>query len=242
MMEISNLETEPKFAKKTVKTAIQSVVEKEALLGLVRAVNRLNRVVFVLALGLVLVSLIAAVGYFRRPKVMVAVTTPDGQRIAKIDDVNFGATEQIQMGEDNLNNRDKEYLVNQFLDSFYAVDLASRNRDVQKSLGMMIPGSAQILYKSLNEQGFLQRERDEGWSASWKTESFEMDRTDRNLASVIGTQILRRNLGGKIKQERVQYKIRLQLYTEGKREETPLRTGYWIANFKAEELSRSEVN
>ncbi len=224
------------------KAARVSVAEKEALVGLVRAVNRLNRVVFVLALALVIVSLISAVGYFRRPKVIVSVQTPDGQRIAKIDDVNFGGTEQIQMGEDNLSNRDKEYVINQFLESFYGVDLASRSQDVKKILGLMIPASAKTLYKNLNEQGILQRERDEGVAASWTTESFEVDRLDRNLAHVIGTQIMRRNSGGKIKQERVQYKIIFQLYTEGKREETPLRSGYWVANFKAEELSRSEVN
>ena len=107
---------------------------------------------------------------------------------------------------------------------------------------MIIPANASMLYKNLNEQGTLQRERDEGWSSSWTTDSFEVDRTDRNLATVIGTQILRRNSSGKIKQERVQYKILFLLYTEGKREESPLRTGYWIANFKAQELSRSEIN
>jgi len=226
----------------TVKEAIISVAEKEALLGMVRTNNRQNQIILALAIGLVIVSIISAVGYFRRPKVLVAVQSADGQRIAKIDDINFGTAEQIQMGEDNLSNADKRELVENFLQAFYAVDLASRSKDVPRALKMLIPANAQLLYKNLNEQGVLQRERDEGWSSSWTTDSFEVDRSDRNLASVIGTQMLRRNSSGKIKQERVQYKILFQLYTEGKREESPLRTGYWIANFKAEELSRSEVN
>lgn len=222
--------------------AVGTVANQEALIKLVKAVGSLNKIVFILATGLVVVSIVAAVGYFRRPKVLVAVQSADGRRIAQIDDINFGTTDQIQMGEDNLTDADKRELVENFLQSFYAVDLASRSKDVPRALRMVIPSNAQVLYKNLNEQGILQRERDEGWSASWTTDSFDVDRTDKNLAQVIGTQMLRRNAGGKLKQERVQYKILFQLYTEGKREESPLRTGYWIANFKAEELSRSEIN
>lgn len=241
------LNAEPNESAKTAdlranQAAVISVAQKEALLGMVRANNSQNRIILILGIGLVIVSVLCAVSYFRRPKVLVAVQTPDGQRIAKIDDVNFGATDQIQMGEDNLSNADKRELVENFLQSFYAVDLASRSKDVPRALKMITPAAAAQLYKNLNEQGILQRERDEGWSATWTTDSFEVDRSDRNLASVIGTQILRRNSSGRIKQERVQYKILFQLYTEGKRETSPLRTGYWIANFKPQELSRSEVN
>lgn len=224
----------------TLSQSIESVADKEALIGMVRAVNRLNRVCFVLAIGLVAISVLAAIGYYRRPKVIVAVQTPDGQRIAQIDDMKFGATEQIQMGEDNLNDRDKQELVNRFLETFYAVDLASRSKDVPKALSMLIPDSARNYYKTLNEQGYLQRERDEAWSSSWKTDSFEVDRSDRNQVQVIGTQNLRRVMAGKPKTERIQYKIVFTLHTEGKRDDTPLRTGYWIINFKPEELSRSE--
>ncbi|HLM62484.1 MAG TPA: hypothetical protein VK308_16910, partial [Pyrinomonadaceae bacterium] len=204
--------------------------------------NSQSRIIFILGIGLVIVSVLCAVGYFRRPKVLVAVQSEDGRRILSIDDQKFGAAEQIQMGEDNLTNADKRELVENFLQSYYAVDLASRSKDIPRALKMIVPSNAAMLYKNLNEQGILQRERDEGWSASWTTDSFDVDRTDRNLATVIGTQILRRSTGGRIKQERVQYKILFQLYTEGKREESPLRTGYWIANFKAQELSRNEVN
>ncbi len=220
--------------------AVKMVAASETLSGLVTGINRLNRICLVLALGLIVVSVIAALGYYRRPKVIVAVQTPDGQRIAQIDDTKFGATEQIQMGEDNLNDRDKQELVNQFLQSFYAVDLASRSKDVPKALSMLIPDSAKLIYKSLTDQGHFQRERDEGWAATWKTDSFEVNRADKNSVQVIGTQNLRRMIGGKPRSEKIQFKIVFSLHTEGKRDESPLRTGYWIVNFKAEEISRTQ--
>lgn len=226
--------------KDEMQESLSRIAGEEVLTGMVRAVNRVNRVNFILAVGLIIVAVIAAIGFYRRPKVIVAVQTADGQRIAQIDDMKFGLTEQIQMGEDNLSNKDKQELVNQFLQTFYAVDLASRSKDIPRALSMMIPDSAKSYYKVLNEQGYLQRERDEAWSASWKTDSFEVDRSDKNSVQVIGTQNLRRVIGGKPKTERVQYKIIFILHTEGKRDNTPLRTGYWIVNYKAEELSRTE--
>ena len=223
-----------------IERAYSRVAGDEMLARVMQGYQRQQLIILLLSLGLVVVSVLAGVGYFRRPKVMVAVQTSDGQRIAQLDDVKFGATEQIQMGEDTLTNRDKEYLVNQFLQTFYAVDLASRAKDVPKALSFLAPTSAGSLYKVLNEQGYFQRERDEGWSASWKTDSVEVDRGDKNLLRVIGTQDLRRVMAGKTKRERIQFKLTFVLHTEGKREDSPLRSGYWIVNFKPEELSRLE--
>lgn len=225
-----------------LKDAMARVAGNELLVNMSQAVKGYNRVIFVLGVSLVVVSVIAAVGFYRHPKVIVAVQSADGQRIVQIDDMKFGATEQIQMGEDKLTDRDKRELVENFLSTIYGVDLASRSKDVPKALSMMIPDYARALYKDLNERGTLQKERDEGWSAGWNTESFEIDRNDKNTARVIGTQTLRRIIGGNAKKERVQYKIALTLHTEGKRDDTPLRTGYWIVNFKPEELSRTEEN
>ena len=221
--------------------ALSRIVGEELARQLAVEVRRMNRIVFVLAVGLIAVSILAAVGFFRRPRVLVAVQTPDGQRIARIDDVNFGTSEQIQMGEDNLSDLDKKELVNQFLNAFYNVDLASRSKDVPRAMQMMVPESARFYFKTLSEQGQLQRERDEGWSAVWKTDSFEVDRADRNAVQIIGTQQLRRIVGGVAKAEKIQYKLTFLLHTEGSRNNSPLRTGYWIINFKAEELSRSVV-
>lgn len=238
---MENVENAGEKINPEVQTSLENSSLQELVFEQVKASNRLYRVIAFLSIGLVLVSVLAAVGFFRRPKVLVAVQTPDGQRIAQIDDINFGSTEQIQMGEDNLNDRDKRELVENFLQTYYGVDLASRSKDVPKALSMLIPDSAKQLYKVLNEQGVLQRERDESWSGSWKTESFEVDRKDKNLVLVIGTQSLRRMVGGKVKSERIQYKIPFVLHTEGKRDNSPLRTGYWIVNFKPEEISRNET-
>lgn len=220
--------------------ALVEVSQKEAINGLLKIINRRDRQILILVAGLIVVSVLAGIGFFRHPRVLVSVLTPDGQRITQIDDTKFGTSEQIQMGDDNLTDKDKQELVNNFLQTFYAVDLASRSKDVPKALSMMIPESAKSYYKTLNEQGFLQKERDEGWSSSWKTDSFEVDRNDKNSVQVIGTQQLRRMIGGKPINERVQYKIQFSLHTEGKRENSPLRTGYWIVNFKSEELSRTQ--
>ncbi len=225
-----------------LKESLARVAGNEMLVNMSQAVKGNNRVIFILSVSLVIVSAIAAFGFYRHPKVIVAVQSADGQRIASIDDMKFGATEQIQMGEEKLTDRDKRELVENFLSTIYGVDLASRSKDVPKALNMMIPETGRALYKDLNERGTLQKERDEGWSAGWNTDSFEIDRTDKNTARVIGTQTLRRIIGGNAKKERVQYKIVLTLHTDGKRDETPLRTGYWIVNFKAEELSRTEEN
>ena len=234
-------ETDPSYLEYTdddVRETLESNAEKEAVLGLIKAVSGYQKIIIVLSVGFIIVAILAAIGFYRRPKVMVSVTTPDGRRIVKLDDVNFGAVEPVQMGADNLNNDDKKYLVNQFLSNYYGVDLASRSRDIQKALGLMIPSSAKRLWKALNERGYLQIERDEAWAATWDTEKIEVSPSDPNLIEVIGTQTLRKRLGGEIKEERNQYKIVFRLFTEGKRDDTPLRSGYWITQFNADSISR----
>jgi hypothetical protein len=237
---MENVATQPQPTQIEDISSLSRTSLEELVMSLMKANKSIYRVCLVLGIGLVIVSILAAVGFYRRPKVIVAVQSADGQRITQIDDTKFGSTEQIQMGEDNLSNKDKNELIENWLQGRFAIDLASRSKDVPKFLSLMIPSTAGGLFKQLNETGELQRERDEGWSGSWKTDSIDVDRNDKNIVQVIGTQNLRKVVAGKPKTERIQYKIVFSLHTEGKRDNSPLRTGYWIVNYKDEVLSRTE--
>ena len=78
--------------------------------------------------------------YVRRPD-RIVVDRSSG-RVLEINDRDYGETEAVQLGPDRLTSADKQYLTGEFVRALYQVDPATRPRDIERALRMMVPDSA----------------------------------------------------------------------------------------------------
>ena len=111
-----------------------------AILKDVRTVIHLARSGIVLTL-LLLVSVAGNFyQYYRRPD-RIIVDKSSG-RVVEINDRDYGETEAVQLGPEHLTDADKKYIASEFVRSLYQIDPATRSKDIERALRMMLPDSA----------------------------------------------------------------------------------------------------
>jgi hypothetical protein len=103
--------------------------------------------------------------YLRRPD-RIVVDRSSG-RVLMINDREYGATEAVSFGPDRLTNADKQYIAGESVRSIYQIDPATRNKDVEKALRMMVPNSALAFAQYLKRNGVLDKQRAESQQAVW---------------------------------------------------------------------------
>jgi hypothetical protein len=194
----------------------------------IRNARRKDGIIFFQTLVILTLGGLAFYLFLRKPDLIVAVTTPDGQRVVQLNNREFGQTEAVQLGKERLSNDDKTYLVSEFARLRFGVDRASREKDVERMLRMCIPRTAVNYAKDLKERGVLEREAGESWSAKWTQQSVKVDERDPFTVRVIGTQEITKTISGAIQQETVQYEITFKLTTDGSRADDNFRTGFKV--------------
>lgn len=204
----------------------------------IRLHRRKDTVILLQSLIIVVLAGLAFWLFLRKPDLIVAVTSADGQRVVSLNNREFGQTESVQLGKDNLSNADKTYLVSEFARLRFGVDLASREKDVEKILRMCLPRTAVTYAKDLRERGVLEKERSESWQGVWSPQSVKIDERDPYTLRVIGTQEINKNVNGEALREAVQYEITFKLTTEGSRADDNFRTGFKVAIVSEQEISR----
>ena len=205
----------------------------------IRLNRRKDTIILLQSLFIALLAGLSFWLFLRKPDLVVAVTTPDGQRIVQINNREFGQTEPVQLGKDNLTNADKTYLVSEFARLRYAADRASREKDIEKMLRMCIPRTAVAYATDLKEKGVLEKELSESWQGVWSQQSVKVDDRDPYTLRVIGTQEINKNISGAANKETVQYEITFKLTTDGTRADDNFRTGFKVANVSEQILSRN---
>jgi hypothetical protein len=78
--------------------------------------------------------------YHRRPD-RIVVDKSSG-RVVEINDRDYGETEAVQLGPEHLTDADKKYIASEFVRSLYQIDPATRSKDIERALRMMLPDSA----------------------------------------------------------------------------------------------------
>ena len=115
----------------------------------VRTVIHLARSGIVLAL-LLLVSVFGNFyQYYRRPD-RIVVDKSSG-RVVEMNDREYGETETVQFGPEHLTEADKKYIASEFVKSLYQIDPATRSKDLERALRMMLPDSAQKFARYLKQ-------------------------------------------------------------------------------------------
>ncbi len=204
----------------------------------VTTILNLTRLVMVMAVLIVASSAGNIYQYYRRPDRIVV----DGSsgRVLSINDRNYGKEEGVEFGPDRLTSQDKLYITREFARYLYQVDPATRPRDVEKALTMMVPDSAVKFAKWMKERGILDQQKAESWQASWSPMDVAVDRNDPYTVNVIGKQEINKVIAGAVRKETKQLRLTIKLVADNKgRADRNLRSGFLISYLDSHELNDS---
>jgi hypothetical protein len=179
--------------------------------------------------------------YWRRPD-RVVVDRSSG-RVLMINDRVYGETEAVRLGPDRLTGADKQYIAGEFVKAIYQVDPATRPRDIERALRMMVPASALLFARYLKQTGVLDKQRAESWQAVWTPQDISVDGADPYTVRVIGKQQITKVIAGASQQETRQLNLTLKLVADPQRRaDRNLRSGFLITSIEYKELSAPGAN
>ena len=173
--------------------------------------------------------------YYRRPD-RIVVDKSSG-RVVEINDREYGETEAVQFGPERLTDSDKKYIASEFVKCLYQIDPATRDKDLERALRMMLPDSALKFARYLKQDNVLDKQLQESWQSVWTAQDVSVDSKDRYTVRVLGRQDVHRLQGGLTVNEPRQLSLSLKLIADPKgRADRNLRSGFLISNFDYKEI------
>ena len=173
--------------------------------------------------------------YWRRPD-RIVVDRSSG-RVLMINAREYGETEAVRFGPDRLTGADKQYIAGEFVKAIYQVDPATRPRDIERALRMMVPNSALLFARYLKQTGVLDKQRAESWQAVWTPQDISIDGADPYTVRVIGKQEITKVIANSTQKEARQLSLTLKLVADPQRRaDRNLRSGFIVASFDYKEL------
>jgi hypothetical protein len=172
----------------------------------------------------------------------LVVMDKDSGRVLVINKREYGETESVKLSPDRITEQDKKYLATEFVTALFRLDPASRVRDIERALRMMVPESAPRFAEYLTKNRVLERERKESQQAIWTAQDVSLDPRDPWTVRVIGEQELTRNLANAgIQTEKHQYAITLKLAADpSRRADRNLRSGVLVGRVEWKEITPTE--
>ena len=201
----------------------------------VRTVIHLARSGIVLTL-LLLVSIVGNFyQYYRRPD-RIVVDKSSG-RVVEMNDRDYGETETVQFGPEHLTDADKKYIASEYVKSLYQIDPATRSKDLERALRMMLPDSALKFARYLKQDNLLGKQLNESWQSTWTAQDITVDAKDRYNIRVLGRQEIHRLENGATVDEPRQLSLTLKVIADPKgRADRNLRSGFLISSFDYKEI------
>jgi len=202
----------------------------------VRTILSLTSSMMILALLLVASGVGNIYQYLRRPDRIVV----DGGtgRVLSINNRNYGNEEGIEFGPDRLTQQDKIYITKEFVKAVYHVDPATRPRDIERALTMMVPDSAVRFSRWMKEKGVLDQQRSESWQTIWSPMDVSVDKNDAYTVNVIGKQDITKVVNGTTVTDARQLRLTIKLVADNKgRADRNLRSGFLISSLDYQELN-----
>ena len=202
----------------------------------VRTILSLTWSMMILALLLVASGVGNIYQYLRRPDRIVV----DGGtgRVLSINNRNYGSEEGIEFGPDRLTQQDKIYITKEFVKAIYQVDRATRPRDIERALTMMVPDSAVRFSRWMKEKGVLDQQRAESWQTIWSPMDVSVDKNDGYTVNVIGKQDITKVVNGTTVTDGRQLRLTIKLVADNKgRADRNLRSGFLISSLDYQELN-----
>lgn len=202
----------------------------------VRTILNLTSAMMIMALLLVASGVGNIYQYLRRPDRIVV----DGGtgRVLSINNRNYGREDGIEFGPDKLTQQDKIYITKEFVKSVYQVDPATRPRDIERALTMMVPDSAVKFSRWMKEKGVLDQQKAESWQTIWNPMDVSVDKNDAYTVNVIGKQEITKVVNGITVTDARQLRLTIKLVADNKgRADRNLRSGFLITSLDYQELN-----
>ena len=173
--------------------------------------------------------------YYRRPD-RIVVDKSSG-RVVEINDRDYGATQAVELGPERLTDADKKYIASEFVRFLYQIDPATRSKDLERALRMMVPDSALKFARYLKQDSVLDKQLQESWQSTWTAQDIAVDPKDRYTVRVFGRQDVHRLDNGTTVDEPRQLSLTLKLIADPKgRADRNLRSGFLISAFDYKEI------
>lgn len=150
--------------------------------------------------------------YYRRPD-RIVVDKSSG-RVVEINDRNYGETEAVELGPERLTDADKKYIASEYVRSLYQIDPATRSKDIERALRMMLPDSALKFARYLKQDNILDKQLQESWQGTWTAQDITVDSKDRYTIRVLGRQDIHRLDNGVTLDEPRQLSLSLKLIAD----------------------------
>src|SRR5215216_8172577 len=202
----------------------------------VRTILSLTSSMMIMAVLLVASGVGNIYQYLRRPDRIVV----DGGtgRVLSINNRNYGREDGIEFGPDKLTKQDKLYITKEFVKSVYQVDPATRPRDIERALTMMVPDSAVKFSRWMKEKGVLDQQKAESWQTIWSPMDVSVDKNDGYTVNVIGKQDITKLVNGARVTDARQLRLTIKLVADNKgRADRNLRSGFLISSLDYQELN-----
>lgn len=202
----------------------------------VQLIGRLCTVLFAVAV-LLLVSL-AGNAYQHYEKPNLVVMDKDSGRVLVMNDKEYGETENVKLGPDGITEQDKKYLAGEFVKAIFQVDPATRVRDVERALKMMVPEQAPRFAEYLTKERVLAREREQSKQALWSPQDVTIDPRDPWTVRIIGEQEASLNVpNAGMQTQKKQFAVTLKLAADpSRRADRNLRSGVLVAKVDWKEI------
>jgi hypothetical protein len=177
--------------------------------------------------------------YWRRPD-RIVIDRSSG-RVLVINDRQYGETEAVSFGPDKLTNADKKYLAGEFVRNLYQIDPATRPKDMERALRMMVPDSALKFAQYLKRNSILDKQRAESWQATWAPQDISIDQSDPYTVRVIGKQEVNKLIAGAPQTETRQMSLTIKIAADPlRRADRNLRSGFLIVRFDDKDLTATD--
>lgn len=227
--------------------AVQPNAGTEVNAKLVLAIYKLISLCVFLVLAVLLASGIGFYLYQRKPDLVYIREDVDGRTVAVLNNRELGTSGNVTVAKDRVTDKDKLSAASKFAAAIYGVSPVKevRERDIAQAITQMVPQRAKILSDYL--EPIIAEQRRDNWSTVWAEQSSSVDRNDKMLVHIIGTQTIDKSPQGVPQREVKQFDLAIKLYydkpMEQKQKGNPradrnLNTGFLILEYTGEEIQK----
>jgi hypothetical protein len=185
--------------------------------------------------------------YHRSPDLVYIREDAEGRTVAVLNNREMGSSGNVTVSKDRVTDQDKLMAASKFAAAIYGVSPVPevRARDIEQAITQMVPQNAQKLSTYL--EPILAEQKRDNWSTVWTEQSIYLDKNDRMLVHIIGSQAVDSSPQGVpqhfVKQFDLAVKVFYDKPMETKQKGNPraarnLNTGFLILEYTGEEIQK----
>jgi hypothetical protein len=214
---------------------------------LVVVIYKLIAVIFFFAVATLAHAGVEFYLYNRAPDLVYIREDVDGRTVAVLNNRELGSSGNVTVSKDRVTDKDKLMAASKFAAGIYGVSPVPevRARDIAQVITQTVPQRAQKLSQYL--EPILAEQRRDNWSTVWTEQSIYLDKNDKMLVHIIGTQDIDSSPQGVPGKSKKQFDLAIKLFydkpMEQKQKGNPradrnLNTGFLILDYSGDEIQK----